>query len=279
MTTAGETKDRPLVLITGGTRGLGLACAYHLAKANWDVVVTDISSQACQVYGEAASVEEIVSGLQDLGATSAFYAADLTDEGQAQDLVSRIERDIGQVDALVTMAGGDIGGDAADASGGKAPNNTAFVAHDDFLSVFNRNFFTCVYACRAVGQQMRERGRGKIVTIASVSAGVGVAEETSYAVAKAGVVHFTRCLATELRPYGINVNCVAPGATDTGRFRATLKNRGATDLVRLRKTGRLERLGQPEDVCKIVEFFLSTSADFVSGQVLRVDGGQFTGAI
>ena len=72
MTTAGETKDRPLVLITGGTRGLGLACAYHMAKANWDVVVTDISDQACQVYGEAESVEEIVSGLRGLGATSAF---------------------------------------------------------------------------------------------------------------------------------------------------------------------------------------------------------------
>lgn len=274
-----ETRKRPLLVITGGTRGLGLACAYHMAKAGWDIVVSDISSRACRVYGEAGSVEEIISGLQRWGAAAVFYPADLTDESQATDLVARIEKDIGPIGGLVTLAGGDIRGSEDDASGGKAPNNTAFVAHEDFLSIFNRNFLTCVYACRAVGKRMRERGLGRIVTVASVSAGFGVAKETSYASAKAGVVHFTRCLATELRPYGVNVNCIAPGATDTGRFRATLKDRTPADLARLQGGGRLERLGQPQDVCKVIEFFLSPGADFVSGQVLRVDGGQFTGAI
>lgn len=279
MTATVETKKRQLLLITGGTRGLGLACAYHMANAGWNIVLNDISSSACRVYGEAESVEKIVSALQGFGVAAAFYPADLTDETQARDMVSRIEQEIGAIDGLVALAGGDIPGNERDASGGKAPNNTAFAAHDDFLSIFNRNFFTCIYTCRAVAERMRERGRGKIVTIASISAGFGVAKETSYAVAKAGVVHFSRCLATELRPNGINVNCIAPGATNTGRFRATLKDRTPADLVRLQGTGRLERLGQPEDVCKVIEFFLSPASDFVSGQTLRVDAGQFTGAI
>lgn len=279
MTATAQTKERRLLLVTGGTRGLGLACACHMANGGWNIALSDISSGACRVYGEAESVETIISALQGSGAAAAFYPADLTDETQARDLVARIEKDFGPIDGLVALAGGDIRGSENDASGGKAPNNTAFAAHDDFLSIFNRNFFTCVYTCRAVGERMRQRGRGKIVTIASISAGLGVAKETSYAVAKAGVAHFTRCLATELRPSGINVNCVAPGATNTGRFRATLKDRGPADLVRLQGTGRLDRLGQPEDVCKVIEFFLSPAADFVSGQILRVDGGQFTGPI
>lgn len=270
---------RPTLLITGGTRGIGLACARHMAQAGWDVALTDLSDKAAQVYGEAESVEKILAELAATSARARFYPADLSDESQAQAMARAVERDFGQIDGLVALAGGDICGTDDAAAGGKAPNNTAFVAHDDFMVIFNRNFLTCAFVCRAVASGMRVRGRGKIVTMASVSAGCGVARETSYAVAKAAVAHFTRCLATELRPSGVNVNCIAPGATNTGRFRATLKDRTAEDLVRLHGTGRLDRLAEPVDVCRVVEFFLSPASDFVSGQVLRIDGGQFTGPI
>ncbi len=271
--------DRPTLLITGGTRGLGLACARHMAGAGWNIALTDISAKAASVYGEAESVEKILSGLAATPAKASFYPADLSDESQAKALALVVERDFGQIDGLVTMAGGDIRGTDDAAAGGKPPNNTAFVAHDDFQVIFNRNFLTCAFTCRAVAPAMQKRGRGKIVTVASVSAGFGVTRETSYAVAKAAVAHFTRCLAAELRPAGVNVNCIAPGATNTGRFRATLKDRTPEDLGRLSGTGRLERLAEPEDVCRTIEFFLSPASDFVSGQVLRVDGGQFTGPI
>ena len=276
---ARAASQRPVVLITGGTRGLGLAAARHLAAAGWHTVLTDLSDQACRVYGEAESVPGLLAQLRQRGARASFHAADLTDEDQAIATVAAIERELGPIDALVALAGGDIGGSDNAAAGGKPPGNTAFLSQREFLTIFNRNFLTCLHACRAVAAAMRARGRGKIVTVASVSAGFGVTRETSYAVAKAAVAHFTRCLAAELRPAGINVNCLAPGATNTGRFRATLKDRTPEDLIRLRGTGRLDRLAEPVDVCRVIEFFLSPASDFVSGQVLRVDGGQWTGPI
>jgi 3-oxoacyl-[acyl-carrier protein] reductase len=250
-----------------------------MARAGWQIALSDISERACRVYGEAESVQAILSELEPFSGRARFYPADLTQEFQAQEMVRAVERDWGQIDGVVAMAGGDICGHDDAAAGGKPANNTAFIAQEDFLSVFNRNFLACVFTCRAVALGMRRRGKGKIVTISSISAGFGVAKETTYAVAKAAVAHFTRCLATELRPAGITVNCLAPGAANTGRFRATLKDRTPEDLVRLQGVGRLERLAEPEDVCRVIEFFLSPASDFVSGQVLRVDGGQFTSPI
>lgn len=250
-----------------------------MARAGWNIALSDISNKAVRVYGEVESVEQILADLRSYSVKTNFYSADLTVESQARSMVEAVEKDFGRIDGLVTMAGGDISGTDDAAAGGKAPDNSAFVSHDDFMAIFNRNFFTCVFTCRAVAAGMRVRGQGKIVTVASVSAGFGVTRETSYAVAKAAVAHFTRCLAAELRPSGVNVNCIAPGATNTGRFRATLKDRMPEDLVRLQGKGRLDRLADLEDVCRVVEFFLSPASDFVSGQVLRVDGGQFTGPI
>ena len=250
-----------------------------MADAGWDIALTDISQEACRVYDEVNSIDEVLTTLKEKGARAAFYQADLTDEDQARAVCSNVESEFGPIHGLVALAGGDISGIDNNAAGGKAPNNTAFVDSANFHAIFDRNFQSCLFICRAAAPSMASRGQGKIVTFASVSAGFGVAQETAYAVAKAGVAHFTRCLASEPRPSGVNANCLAPGGTNTGRFRATLKDRTEADLKRMQSQGRLERVGEPEDVCNVVEFFLSPASDFVSGQVLRVDGGQFTGPI
>lgn len=263
------------VVITGGTRGIGLTYARHLAKLGYDLVLSDISSGACQVYGEATSVESILTELRGSGVKAFFVAADLTDTSACEALVTEAVRLLGTIDAFVANAGGDISGDDDQAAGGKAPNNHFLIDQAEHENIFKRNFDTCYLSLRAVVPYFKQRGYGKIVTISSVNAAVGVAKETSYATAKAAVVHLTRCLATELRADGINVNCLMPGPTKSGRFMSTLKGRNPHDLVGIESTARLNRVAAPADIAPVLEFLLSPASDFISGQVLRVDGGLF----
>ena len=116
---------------------------------------------------------------------------------------------------------------------------------------------------------MMERRSGRIVTIGSVAAFKGRTQGSIYAVAKAGMTHYTRCLADQLRPYDITVNCIAPGDTRTGRFMGTR----AVDQARMVETGTLDRIATIDEVARVVEVFAGPLGAFVSGQVLRVDGG------
>jgi 3-oxoacyl-[acyl-carrier protein] reductase len=116
---------------------------------------------------------------------------------------------------------------------------------------------------------MIARKQGVIVNIGSISATIGRESESIYATSKAAVHEYTRCLAAQLRPHNVRANVVAPGATITGRFLASR----ATDDQRKVKGGTLERYGWPEEVAQAVGFLVTDQASFISGQVLRVDGG------
>jgi 3-oxoacyl-[acyl-carrier protein] reductase len=116
---------------------------------------------------------------------------------------------------------------------------------------------------------MMARRRGRILTISSIAAFHGRAHGAIYATAKAGVVHYTRCLAAQLLPYDVTANSLAPGDTRTARFLGTRP----VDPARMVEAGTLERIATVDEVARVVEFFAGPLGAFVSGQVLRVDGG------
>lgn len=269
------------IVVTGAGRGLGRIYALHLAECGADVVVHDISEEAAAVYREATTLSDTVKAIRAKGRRSAGITADLSKSMGAERLAEQATAALGGVvDVLINNAGGDIAGTDLRAAGGKPSPNDAFIPETQLVAVLNRNLLSCMYSCRAFLPIMLAAGRGKIINISSVAAIRGVGREIAYAVSKAGVIHYTRCLATQLRPNGITVNCIAPGPTRSGRFLATLAQRGQTDTQRMAATGSsLERLGEASDVAKVVEFFCGSLSDFVSGQVLVVDGGQHCFAV
>ncbi len=258
-----------IAIVTGSGRGLGKAIALRLAKAGADVIVHDEDREAPRKFGESASLEEVADQIRSLGRRSLALFGDLIDPKNCHRIVDAVLAEFGRIDILVNNAGGDFG-----ATGEKPEPNNLFISEADLHVVLARNLLTTFHMCRAVVPVMMRQRSGRIVNIASIAAFMARDREIVYSVAKAGVVHLTQHLAVMLRPYGINVNCVAPGDTLTGRFLATLCQRGLTEED-IKPKGRLERLAEPEDVAKVVEFFVSEWSDFVTGQTLVVDGGAF----
>jgi 3-oxoacyl-[acyl-carrier protein] reductase len=180
-------------------------------------------------------------------------------------VVSSVCSELGPIDILVHNAGGDIA-----AAGGKPnPNDAVNIKIEDIRAVLDRNLLSTILVCQECSRIMMPRKTGRILTLSSISAFKGIAGSSIYATAKAGVVEYTRCLAEQLRPYNINVNSLAPGDTRTGRFLGTRK----VEDARLVTDGTLDRVGVVDEVTRVVEFFAGPLGAFVTGQVLRVDGG------
>ena len=263
------------ILITGGTRGLGLEYAKYLSTKNYNIGLTDISSTACSVYGEVDSIGTIIDELTNNNIDCWFEPADLTNIEEAKTMVSKFLERFGAIHGIVANAGGDIAGLDSDAEGGKAKNNSFEIDLEDHRIIFDRNYYTCFNTLKAIIPFMKKQGFGKVITVSSVNAVFGVKKETAYSVAKAGVLQLTRSLANELRPYGINVNCIMPGPVKTGRFLSTLEGRNKHDLEKFDSKSKLDRLANPQDISPVIEFLLSNASDFISGELIRVDGGLF----
>lgn len=261
--------DKPLAgrvaLVTGSGRGLGRAMVDRLAELGANVAVHDVSLDAPAEFGEAESLTAVAKEIAGHGGKTAAVTGDIGDPGQVRAMVQAVESQLGPIDILVNCAGGDIA-----AKGGKPkPNNALGIPAEDIRAIMDRNIVGTMFVCQAVCPGMAERRKGSVVNIASVAAHMGVTDGVAYAVAKAGIVEFTRCLAKDLREHGVRVNAVSPGATMTARFLATR----VTDPKLSDPSVPLVRYGLPEEIADAVAFLAGDGARHISGQVICVDGG------
>lgn len=261
-----------VVWVTGSSRGIGRVIADHLASLGAKVVVHGTSPFSTRVFKEADSLEAVA---QDMAKTHGVdvmpVSGDLTDAVVVDEIVAAIHRRFQRIDILVNCAGGDIGaqGVASENAGKPRKNDAVNISIDDLRTVLDRNLLTCIFPCRAVAPEMMTRKQGWIVNIGSVSGLGGQEGGAIYATAKAAVHEYTRCLAAQLRPFNVYANVVAPGGTVTPRF---LASRPIDETLNV-KDGTLIRYGWPEEIARVVAFLVTDASSFMSGQVLRVDGG------
>ena len=253
--------------VTASARGIGRAIAARLAQCGAGIAIHGRSEQTPAEFGEAASTSHVADEIAKLGVPVTTVFADISDSVQVKEAVKQIQSELGPIDILVNNAGGDIG-----VHRGKPPNNDAvFMAEEDIRAIIDRNIMTTMLCCGAVAPEMMKRRSGRIINIGSVAGFMGRTEGSIYASAKAAQTLYTRCLASQLREYNIIVNMVAPGGTVTARFLAT--RQASQDLLAEMEKPTLVRYAMPYEIACAVQFFASPLANFVSGQVLRVDGG------
>jgi NAD(P)-dependent dehydrogenase (short-subunit alcohol dehydrogenase family) len=258
--------------VTGSSRGIGRVIAAHLAGLGARVAVHGTSPTSARALGEAESLQAVAGAIaKEHGGDVLAVHGDLSDEAIVRQNAEAIRARFGQIDILVNCAGGDIGvqGVTAPNAGKPEGNDAIHISLHDLHSVLDRNLMTCILVCREVAPEMMARQQGWIVNIGSIAGLGGGTGSAIYRTAKAAVHEYTRCLADLLRPYDVYVNAVAPGDTLTARFEASRP----TDPKMKVAGGTLVRYGQPEEIARAVAFLASEDASYITGQILRVDGG------
>ncbi|MCE5258371.1 MAG: SDR family NAD(P)-dependent oxidoreductase [Chloroflexi bacterium] len=262
-----------VVWVTGSSRGLGRAIAGHLAACGANLVVHGTHPTSTRAFGEADSLQAVADEIAAASQVETLaVSGNLAVESEVERMLGEIHARFERIDILVNCAGGDIGaaGTSAPNAGKPAANDAVGISYQDLVTVLERNLMTCILTCRAVAPEMMARHAGRIINIGSIAGLVGVEQSAIYATAKAAVHEYSRCLAALLRPYNIAVNVIAPGDTVTQRF---LHSR-VIDESKMIDDDTLIRYGQPIEVAHAVEFLVADSTTYISGQVLRVDGGK-----
>lgn len=259
--------------VTGSSRGIGRVIADHLASLGAQVAIHGTTPHSTRAFNEADSLDAVAQEIgQKYNRAILAVTGDLTDEATVQRTVATITQHFGRIDILVNCAGGDIGaqGTLGDNGGKPRHNDALFMDLADIRSVLDRNLMTCILCCRAVAPAMMARKSGWIVNIGSVGGTGGREHGAIYGTAKAAVHHYSRCLAAQVRTDNVYVNVVAPGSTMTPRFLASR----AIDENQRTAQNTLDRYGYSLEIARAVEFFVTPASSYVTGQVLRVDGGR-----
>ena len=235
-----------VALITGGSRGIGAACARKLAALGADIAV---------VYaGNAEKANEVCAACEALGVRARAYQCDVADFDAVKQTVAAVKAELGSVDILVNSAG--ITRDGL----------VAAMCEADFDAVIDTNLKGTFNMIRHCARLFLRTGHGRIVNISSVAGVVGNAGQANYSASKAGVIGLTKSVARELAPKGITCNAVAPGFVATDMTAAL----PLTD-EQIRAAVPLGRMAKPEEIADAVAFLLQS--DYITGQVLCVDGG------
>lgn len=244
-----------VALVTGGSRGIGRAIVEALAA--------DGARVAFVYNSNSAAAEEVVAALSEKGLEVKAIQADVRSKEASEKVIADVVDAWGSVDILVNNAG--IIRDGL----------LATMDADQWQDVIDTNLTSVFNFCQSVTRQMMSQRYGRIINMSSVAADVSNPGQANYAASKGGVEGFTRCIATELARRGITANAVAPGFIETDMTTAVVEVAGKE----IKKKIPVRRLGQPEDIANAVLFFAQESSSYVTGQILKVDGGLTLGGI
>jgi 3-oxoacyl-[acyl-carrier protein] reductase len=234
-----------VALVTGGSRGIGKACALELAKAGYDVAVN--------YAGNDAAANQTVEEIKALGVKCEAYKFDVSNKEETAASIAQIIEKHGRIDVLVNNAG--------------ITRDGLFIRMSDenWDAVINTNLSSAFYVSNPVVKLMMKQRSGAIINMSSVVGVYGNAGQANYSAAKAGLIGFTKTLAKELGSRGIRVNAIAPGFINTDMTK-DLDTSKFTDFI------PLKRMGEAEDIAKTVKF-LAEEGTYITGQVIGVDGG------